>query len=162
MYTRKRQMARIRKEPYFSEKQCWNLDYALARIIAGGLRSFIRMKRYGVPSFYVEDNKNPDSFADAQKMDDADKRWNEDLAKMLWSFEQIADDYPDDPHTIWFNKAWKETEGKGVIPFDFDENRLVDNLPDAPDSVWKDAEEYRAKIKEGLTLFAEHFESLWD
>ena len=153
---RKRNIEKARKLPYFSNRQCWNLDYYLARYIAGGLHSFLRMKRYGVPNEYAE--RFP-----GDKLKRASEVWDEDIKKMLWAFEEIASDYKHDPHSIWFNKAYKETEAKGIDPFGIrDDNTMEDNMPDMPKEVWEAHKEYGRKIREGTELFGKHFQSLWD
>ena len=156
---RKRNIEKARKLPYFSNRQCWNLDYYLAKFIAGGLRSFLKMKRYGVPNEYAEKYRSEDD----KELKAASEAWDNDLRKMLWAFEEIASDYRNDPHSIWFDKAYKETEAKGLDPFGIsDGNTLQDNMPDMPKEVWEAHKEYGRKIQEGTELFGKHFQSLWD
>lgn len=40
--------------------------------------------------------------------------WGKAIDKMIWSFDQIAHEYPDHPYTAFFEKRWKEAEANGV------------------------------------------------
>ena len=52
---------------------------------------------------------------------------------------------------------------KGLEPFSVDAGKnheLGDNIPEKPEEVLDQEEEYKKKIHEGLQLFVDHFEAL--
>ena len=103
----------------FKKQRAWDCYTHLAVHIANELRAF---KKYNVYSYPHEFRMNDgESGAEA---------WHEAVDKMIYSFDQIAKDYPD-----------------GFAIKDFKSSEFT---------------AYRAKIDEGLHLFAKHFENLWD
>lgn len=100
----------------FKKQRAWNCYAHLAVHIANELKAF---KKYNVNSY-------PHEF----QMNGGAKAWHEAVDKMIYSFDQIAKDYPDG----FAIKDFKSSEFKA----------------------------YRAKLDEGLNLFAKHFENLWD
>ena len=83
---------------------------------------------------------------------------------MIWSFDQIVRDYPDGPHSIFFEKKRKVTENKNVPLMTVDEENKIhftDLLEEERPSK-EVQQEYEDKIQEGLDLFATYFIDLWD
>lgn len=97
----------------FKKQRAWDCYTHLAVHIANELRAF---KKYNVNSY-------PQDFNNIEE-------WHEAVDKMIYSFDQIAKDYPD-----------------GFAIKDFKSSEFT---------------AYRAKIDEGLHLFAKYFENLWD
>ena len=97
----------------FKKQRAWNCYAHLAVHIANELKAF---KKYNVNSY-------PHGFNNIEE-------WHEVVDKMIYSFDQIAKDYPD-----------------GFAIKDFKSSEFT---------------AYRAKIDEGLHLFAKYFENLWD
>jgi len=54
--------------------------------------------------------------------------WRGTIEKMLWSFEQIRDDYPDNPFNKWHDKQFCSLLDNGILPMEVslepDENGL--------------------------------------
>lgn len=94
---RKRQLARLRKEPLISETDAANLVALFTPFLCAGLRRFYTMDLFG----YMDEAGGPED-------------WKEIIGKMLYSFEQIRRDYRDNPtenrsHDV--NKEKKVMEG---------------------------------------------------
>ena len=67
-------------------------------------------------------------------------QWHEYLDKMIWSFTEIINNHKNSPYTKWlFNQSIYSSEEAN-----------------------KRYQKYDAKFKEGMHLFAEYFEHLWD
>lgn len=115
-----------------------------------------------------EQNKIP-AFDSHREISPAMKEWRAILIKMLWTFEQIRDDYPESPFSKWHEKQFWSLLEKGIEPME------VENEPDecglhavkfngeeTPQEIWDAEDKYREKIQEGLNLFAKYFLNLWD
>jgi len=142
----------------------WSLDHTLALII---LPSLIQLKnaKHGIPNSFAtvggEDWDNQDSFdfykeSNKDAWAECEKRWDEVLDKMIWSFQQIAiDDYND-----------KYFHGKAVYDFVKVKGHPLHTMVDTnPDEHWVDTNglnEHEARIQEGLELFGKYYRSLWD
>ena len=92
------------------------------------------------------------------------EEWHKAIDKMIWSFNQIAYEYPDDPHTIFFDKKWKRAEENGIQLMTIDKNNTIHFSDILEEERPSDEEQnaYRNKIQEGLNLFAKYFQDLWD
>ena len=152
MYPRNKQMFGKR----YRKHRAWDLFSYMAKDISVDLKAFIKYNLNGVPSAFVSDPNNCN--------DDDMQRWHDTVKKMWWSFDQIARDYPDRPWNIAWNKYWKEI-GQYVESWtEKDENGNTYYKSDdrfIPPAKEED-EAYEIKLKEGLHLFAEYFQDLWD
>lgn len=133
---RNRQLGKCYKYK-FNDIELWNLNAVLAHIIYDGLRQFKNSDLHGYPS-------DLGSF----------EEWEIALDKMIWSFEQIKNDYVESPYNKGFDK-W------------FDENcNKVDNILEEPVNISEDIKkadkEYFNNITEGLILFSKYMQDLWD
>ena len=83
---------------------------------------------------------------------------------MIWSFDQIVRDYPDNPHSIFFEKKRKAAESKNVPLMYVDkENKVhITDLLEEERPSEEVQKEYEDKVQEGLNLFVTHFTDLWD
>ena len=111
--------------PHFTANERWDLFHTFSVYIAAGLKVFLSYKIFGVPTAisekYQEDKTDEEFKADKKfyeelqeevneiikemgeipKFDShgeiapAMKEWRGILLKMLWTFEQIRDDYPE-------------------------------------------------------------------
>lgn len=119
---------------------CYSLDHTLAMVIAPALTTFRDRVMNpdimtGIPSCFLVENDDPD-------LTESCKAFCEALDKMIWSFDQIARDKPDEPDLPPRGPAW----GKNA---------------DAKE--WLDAtEQYHLRIQEGIDLFAKHYTNLWE
>ena len=148
MNHRKKQIQKIQDDiPVFPYKYRYDVFSALAVFILDGLKTH---RRYNVNS-YAPDFKNIE-------------KWHNTIDKMIWSFNQITHEYPDDPHTIFFNKKWKMAEENGIQLMTIDENNTIHFSDILEEERPSDEEQnaYRNKIQEGLDLFAKYFQDLWD
>ncbi len=180
--------------PQFTPVERWNMFHTLSVYIAAGLRTFLSYKIYGVPAAltddehytgerlskeYLEELKEEVNelieernlvlpFNRNEKVSEEMKNWRNIILKMLWSFEQIRDDYPDSPFNKWHDKQFWGLLDKGILPMELekaDENGLSKvkfNGEETPQEIWDEDNVYYEKIQEGLDLFAKHFRSLWD
>ena len=149
MNNRRRMRARGRG-PRFTRRELWNLDHTLARVIAAGLRQFIAADRHGYGA------ETPEA-------------WEGILHELLWTFDELAQDRPHDPHSMWFTREharlaadprWRFCE---TVPLD-DGGHLVTklNFPETPPEVQAASSTYEQRLANGLRLFAEHLRGLWD
>lgn len=183
--------------PHFTATERWNLFHTFSVYIAAGLRIFLSYELFGVPrdiaekypQYEPDEDFKPDKkffddlhdeiekmlekqhkipeFDYRKEMSPAEKEWRGILIKMLWTFEQIRDDYPSSPFSSWNrDQLWSLSE-KGIQPIEFDEEadefgfyKLKLNVEKTPQEVWDAEEKYREKIQDGLDLFAKHFLSL--
>lgn len=168
--------------PYTSERQAFDLMSYQARFILSGLRMFRKMKRVGLaPNDIVEDAyKAHDLKIDASyagenegRADAACKeargKWNAILDKMIYAFDQIVMNYPDSPVDAWSQKVSSDMEEAGIPMYqkltknpDGSVTMEESNFPAIPDNVLKEHEDYHERIHEGLRLYAEYFQDLWD
>lgn len=88
---------------------------------------------------------------------------------MLWSFEQIRDDYPDSSFNKWHDKQFWNLIDNGLLPMEIaeeaDENGLHAvkfNDEETPQEIWNADKIYHEKVQDGLDLFAKYFRHLWD
>lgn len=139
------------------KQRSWDLFSYLAPFLASELKAFKKYNVNGVPQYFFEQGNN--------STDEGAKLWHEAIDKMIWSFEEIANEHPSAPHNI----AWKEYWEK------FGKYHKAEEWTYEKDGVtyWKSDDRYESppeesmiayneKVKEGLYLFAEHFEDLWD
>ena len=148
MNNRKKQIQKLHDGiPTFPYKYRYDAFVALAIFILDGLKTH---KKYNT-------NSHPLEF-------DGPEEWRKIIDKMIWSFDQIVHDYPDSPHSIFFEKKWKVAKNKNVPLMTVDEENEVcftDLLEEERPS--KEVQkEYEDKVQEGLDLFATYFIDLWD
>lgn len=120
----------------FSDKDLWNLDQVLAPYIAKRLKAFRKHSKYSHPSSL-----------------ESIEEWGEVLDSMIYAFERIASE-----EEIELPKMSRET-------VEVDGTRQTKINPVCE----KELEEYKRKVAEerekvsrGLSLFAKHFEDLWE
>jgi len=141
----------------WSKKRSWDLFTYLAPFLASELRAFKKYNVNGVPNYFCE-LANGD-------VDKGAKIWHETIDKMYWSFNEIAKDHPNSPWNIAWEKYWKEYgQYRNPEDWSYEKDGHIYYNPDdkfIPPSK-EEQEKYNKKVKEGLHLFAEHFEELWD
>lgn len=184
--------------PHFTSVECWNLFHTFSVYIAAGLKDFLSYKLFGVPQEFsaeqedigesnseIEESKElyEELGKEVEKIIEERKQlprfdgeqstemelWRETIEKMLWSFEQIRDDYPDSPFNKWHDKQFWSLLDKGILPMEIeeepDENGLHAvkfNGEETPQEIWDADKLYHQKIQEGIDLFAKYFRNLWD
>ena len=177
-HVRKSQLKKF-GEPYISDIEAWNLFDYHARYILAGLHRFYSMKRWGIsPNDILEkaykkrglslnDDYNKHEKDMDEASDEARAEWDGILREMIWAFDQIVQDFPDDPFTVWDHEESAKLKAQGKPPFTITKKDDLgtyyeSNLPPLPNSVKKDMESYHERIKAGLHLYAEYFLDLWD
>lgn len=89
--------------------------------------------------------------------------WGKAIDKMIWSFDQIAHEYPDHPYTAFFEKRWKEAEANGVSLMQVYKDRVQFNkMLEEKKPTDEETVAYTSRVQEGLNLFAKYFQDLWD
>ncbi len=128
------------------EYDTWNMDHTLAHIIVPMLVQ-LKKTKHGTPNemfseeysiilgmndYWVEQKNGPLHKKIVQLEKEAIKKWNDTISKMIKSFKELRSGY------------------KG-------EEKFYGKRPDRDGYA-----EYHRKLQEGLTLFGEHYRSLWD
>ena len=138
------------------EKKLINLDVTLAEVIRDHLLAFKKMKRHGV--LYSKSGKHMDSDYDIKKHGD-DTEWL--LKELIWTFNTIAlggaSRVPESEKM--FTKIYKETLGE-----DLQNIQSINKLSKhSKYNKWKNnVQKTQERINNGLRLFSENFERLWD
>ncbi len=184
--------------PHFTPLERWNLFHTFSVYISAGLRIFLAYKLYGVPNDFSKDEEEkhaPDfkptkefyeelskaveetvaeqhtipAFNRNEKISPEMQAWRTTIKKMLWSFEQIRDDYPDSPFSKWHEEQFYSLIAKGISPMEVSEepdeyglHAVKLNGDETPQEIWDADKIYYEKIHEGLNLFAKYFCNLWD
>jgi hypothetical protein len=153
----------------------WSLDHTLAKIIYPALLQ-LKETKHGVPSGLVEDvggedyamQESFDFYKDthSDSWDEAAKKWDEILDKMIWSFQQLADDdYDKKYHHGEAKYDWKESDKLYPNPVTGVMEPTYQMVDKNPDEHWYDHvghQLHEERIQEGLELFGKYFRSLWD
>lgn len=130
----------------------FSADHTLSLIIHPLLVRFkeVSKEKGGVPSDFLEtvdvsEMTEEEAEAIHEKLhDEAEKRWHEILDKMIWSFNEIKNNYEGEEAFFSINEDVPEEDIENR--YDMDKNGLND---------------YYEKIDEGLTLFGRYYRSLW-
>lgn len=89
--------------------------------------------------------------------------WGKTIDKMIWSFDQIANEYPNHPYTAFFEKRWKEAEANGISLMQVYKDRVQFNkMLEEKKPTDEETVAYVSRVQEGLNLFAKYFQDLWD
>lgn len=152
----------------------WGLDHTLARIIYPALLQ-LKATKQGIPSDFAmvggEDYLDQTCF-DFYKDEHGElfnqkcREWDDVLDKMIWAFQQIAEDDYDakyhhgTPKYDWVDANHPYPNPKtGVMEPTY---RMVDLNPGEH---WYDHEGHQLheqRIQEGVELFAKYYRNLWD
>lgn len=129
---------RRRKSIRIDRQDIWSLDHTLALIITPALKRF-KARKAGYPgSFFDHESMNGLSGkkrVQVQTAEDlkASATWNAILDKMIWSFDQVAKNRPDEPIPM----------GKDTLVYR------------------RESKAYDKRMQAGLRLFADYYGSLW-
>lgn len=153
----------------------WSLDHTLAHIIYPALLQ-LKAVKHGVPSQLVDDVGGED-WSQQQSFDfykeshdaafeEACKRWDIILDKMIWSFEQLLkDDYDQLYHHGKAEYDWVESDHTYANPITGKVEKTYQMVDKNPDEHWYDVEGHKLheqRIQEGLELFGKYFQNLWN
>jgi hypothetical protein len=153
----------------------YSLDHTLAKIIYPALLQ-LKATKHGVPGEFVNDvggedysdQRSFDFYKDThnEAFDKACDRWDEVLDKMIWSFQQIADDnYDDKYHHGTPEYDWKESDKLYPNPVTGVMEATYQMIDKNPGEHWYDSVGHKLheeRIQEGLELFGKYYRSLWD
>ena len=148
----------------------WSMDDTLAHIILPMLKQ-LKATKHGIPCEFAEvggESWKDQLCFDFYQEDTADlfeehaeRRWNEVMDKMIWSFEQAVEKNTN-PDAYW-QPYWEdmtpeevveETENSIYKQLDIDHPRKKINR--------EKMSEYYDRMQEGFTLFGKYYCSLWD
>ena len=122
----------------------WGFDYYLADVIVGGLKQ-LKKTQHILPTW-----------KQGEPEEVAQKRWNEIMDKIIWTFKTAQDIIEYDTMYIPI-KDWTEEQYKKNLKFVEEMNKKH------PDYKYKVlTKEECKKYEEGWDLFKTHFFSLWD
>ena len=153
---RKKQLRKVYGGRHYKKNQVWTLVDYLAKDIANGVRQFRHMDRYGVPT---KEDGCPMT----------EEEWNAVLDKIIWAFEEIAGDEPNDPRLAVmgemldaFPNAWEDErleDGSCKSWLSKDAQAFLDAREE---ETAKAHDAYKARIEEGKQLFVKYIGALWD
>ncbi len=119
-----------------ADSECWSLDSTFTRFILPRLKHFKKMTRHTYPS----DGITPE-------------RWEEILDEIIWTFEYMNDD----EKMLTMPCCDDNGDFKGYLNRERTEKEKLE---------WKNyfdqAKAFNRRKKEGLKLFAQYYEVLWD
>lgn len=155
MNNRHRQRAKLAGYT-FTKKQIWNADDTMAKFILALLKEFKKSNRWGYPNRDEETN--------------TPEKWEAILDRLIYTFDQLAHDYPDSPHNKAYIRMNQEHPNQwGFVMKESKDgcHRLEEKHSDIYDQYItpevKDKEKaYQEDLQEGLMLFAKYFRDLWD
>lgn len=151
----------------------YSMDNSLAKIIYPML---IQLKdtKQGVPGEFAdvggEDYDSQNSFdfyteTHRDAFDEKVKEWDEILDKMIWSFQQIAEeDWESQYHHGEPKWDWVETD-EMINPVTQKKEKMYQMVDKNPTEHWVDFKGmklHQEKIQEGINLFAKYYFNLWD
>lgn len=153
----------------------YSLDHTLAYIIYPALLQ-LKNSKHGVPNDFVmdigggdwEDQNSFDFYRESHSdvFEQASKRWDEVLDKMIWSFSQlISDDYSSQYHHGVSEWDFVESDKQYPNPITGKLENTYQMVDRDPTSHWFDSEGHKLhedRIQEGLELFGKYYRGLWD
>ena len=148
----------------------WSMEHTLSLIILPCLKLF-RSNMHGYPGCFIEPecasgevspHTKPVVSPDDEQEEPGFIKWKAILDKMIWSFEEIANfglNEPPFPDKIEEIKEEHVTGlGKGM-PY----TRTTTTYEEGAVEAWKVlAKAYQDKVNDGLKLFGEYYQHLWD
>lgn len=145
----------------------WSMDHTLAKIVVPMLKQ-LKETKHGIPCEFAEvggeDYIRQMSFGFYSEEvgslfeNHAERRWNEVLDKMIWSFEQIILDETND---VYWEPYWEDMDPSEEVPENSVYNQLKMEHPRKKINNQK-YDEYYKKLQEGYELFGKYYRNLWD
>lgn len=136
----------------------WSLDHTLALIILPGLKQ-LKATNHGYAS--VDNSDLPTA---CLKDASGEERWEWVMDEMIWTFEEIANDYPGAEafHSGNVGILWTKVDAHGNENPEGSLYRM-DNGPNHTFNVdFEGRKAYDERIQEGLNLFGKYYRNLWD
>lgn len=147
------------KKPIFSVQDTYSLDETLKPMIGAGVKKFLEVVKvqneagegaFVIPGCFFKEAKNEYT---EEEMSVATECWFEVLEKIIYSFNSKEIDLPNGVLEM------KTTTDGGE--FGMSEFEIIVHDQEAYDKNHRDNADQDKKVKEGLDLFAEHFNNLW-
>lgn len=157
IHTKRQRKIKIHIDRYDS----WNVNDTLALIILPLLKQFQETK-HGSP--FIDDEDVPENLRSTAAPPKANEwdidenhhlRWDWVLSEMIWTFEQLNND--------WEDQYWSGESDYIFVKNEEDENYRMEKGPN--DTSEFDAEGYdahRKRIDNGTRLFGKYYMALWD
>lgn len=144
----------------------WSMDSTLALIVLPMLKQ-LKAEKHGAPGTMpaFEQTSNSDQYCfpfyadcDSEAWSAGHDQWDAIMDEMIWTFEQLQPDYD------WEDQYWivhpeidfadrPEDDGKVAIPVRWKVKGECD---------WVGRQRHQERIDEGLRLFGQYYQSLWD
>lgn len=156
-------MYQNRKGIQFSVKDTWSLDTTLNAIILSALTKFkevitdpSRKDWVGVPSLVLADlyPDHQDNFTDEQ-LEGGSKLWLEIIDKMIYAFDTKNEPNVKDYAFNFVNKKLEDLDNGMIRTTIYATNENEYSRYKADEAL------YKAKVEEGLVLFAKYYQCLW-
>lgn len=135
-----------RKQCPYNIPEIYDLFFYLSKHIEKSLIGFKTVCNSGVPAEFEKNHED----------------WYKTLDKMIFSFHELANENPNDPINIFYDKyvpemLFSKDKDYCITKFlyskkDEEERKIHEERHD----------EYEKKIQNGLNLFAKYFRDLWD
>lgn len=134
---------------HIDEWDTWSMDCTLAYIIVPMLKQ-LKETQHGVPA---RDFGETDDNGDYVDIKEAEKNWNATIDKMIWSFNELIEEKPNEPEPIY-----KDPEPEADACITEWIGREILNW----DEYVEQRKEYEERLQEGFNLFGKYYRSLWD
>jgi len=140
----------------WDDRVIWSIDMYLAKMLPIWLRKQ-KEQKLGIPPLVLH--------GDEIDIEESEKAWNDILDKMIEGFEAAL--CINEGLSVWDELHDEEMRryGRLLLPWNKEDVREMDRLYTELD-FWRKYQEQRdelmLKFKRGMTLFTEHFFSLWD
>lgn len=153
IYDKRKRKIKVKIDKY----DTWSMDSTLAYIIIPMLEQ-LKATKHGTPVSMFEEKDGLDTFGNPSEeaYTKAMERWDTALSHMIWSFKQILEEDHDSFQIVGGKldlNTYLEDEGKDTVPLRWEVE---------PHTNWNAYYAYHERIQEGLTLFGQHYQSLWD
>lgn len=139
----------------------WSADHTIALVVLPILKKLQEVK-HGSPNVDMEDVPEHMRIPYTEENEYLHERWNWILNEIVWAFEQHAD--PDWEFTYIQNIEQldmdSEDAGNGLRSIIF--NRQKDPTKPAYFRDDEGIQQHRARMSNGMRLFAKYYEALWD
>ena len=144
----------------FSQKELWNFDSYLSKIIYDGLEQFKQMEKHSVPP-NCYDHDTGVCFIDPKDSDLCDKKWVELIENMQFAFKEHLDycDIESFDDIVYEPKKFTNCTLRLPKFINGKTQEDYDTYTDRMNAYHKDIQLRKEK---GLQLFAKYFYNLWD
>ena len=146
-----------------ADRDCWSLTHTFSKYILRHLKHFKKMRRHGVPSRLCGDMDDIQGLTCINTSEFGSKRWEQILDEIIWTFEYMCDEDKFNPMSdeLVYELACKHREHSQDIV-----GCLGREKSDREKMLWYNylikSEALNKRKQNGLLLFAEYYDDLWD